>query len=84
MMDPSRVFRSGWFGAAGRDGAVAWAGIHRRLVSRHVRRCVAADRLNRLPEAAVTAATRLATGPIAALPAPVAELVSMTLDELAP
>jgi hypothetical protein len=84
MMDPSRVFRSGWFGSAGQDGAVTWGGIHRRLVRRHVRRCLAAARRNRLPEAAVLAATRLATGPIAALPAPVAELVSMTLDELAP
>lgn len=84
MMDPSRVWLSGWFGAAGRDGAVAWGGMHRRLVRRHVRRCVAAAGRNRLPEAAVLAAARLAMGPVAALPVPVAELVSMTLDDLAP
>lgn len=84
MMEPSRVFRSGWFGAPVGDGAVAWAGVHRRLVSRHLRRCLAAVRRKRLPETAVTAAARLATGPAAALPTPVAELVSMTLDELAP
>lgn len=75
---------------AGRDGAAAGGNSnHRRLVSRHVRRCVAAagrgsGGRNDLPVDFVKITAQLAMGSAASLPAPVAELVNMTLDELTP
>ena len=80
MMDPFRSWRCDWWNASGGDGASAWDGARRHWVRRHVRRC----QKQRLSEAAVRTVASLATGALADLPAPVAELVRLTLDELAP
>lgn len=84
MSTPSRGFRSGSLGATEREMV---AGLsprqQRRLVRRHVRRCLAVRRSG-LPAAMVTLTARLATGPTVSLSAKVAELVRITLDDLSP